>query len=149
MLGGSLSIAQLLLDCSMTGSWDGLKGGAVKIGLGVLTLLFDCAYIAQYWQYRGKEGGEQQAGFAAAVEGGPDSLLSLEEGYVAADSASAFRPSASGGAAASSGAASEYAALLSGDEKGERMAAHPARPATAPADYFRLQQGSSGKRGKG
>ena len=51
--GGTLSIAQLVLDSSLQDDWSGLAGNPVKLGLGNISIMFDVMFIAQhYWLYR-------------------------------------------------------------------------------------------------
>lgn len=51
--GGTLSIAQLVLDSSLQDDWSGLAGNSVKLGLGNISIMFDIMFITQhYWFYR-------------------------------------------------------------------------------------------------
>jgi cystinosin len=47
--GGSLSIAQLLLDCSKTRDWTPLLGNPAKLLLGNVSILFDLIFLAQHY----------------------------------------------------------------------------------------------------
>ncbi len=51
VVGGILSIAQLLIDCSLQNDWSGVKGNSVKLGLGNISLLFDSVrlYTNRQW----------------------------------------------------------------------------------------------------
>jgi cystinosin len=54
LVGGVLSIGQLLIDSSLQGDWSGVTGNPVKLGLGNVSILFDLVFIIQhYWLYRG------------------------------------------------------------------------------------------------
>ena len=55
--GGSLSIAQLLIDCGSTGNWAGITGDPVKFMLGFVSIVFDIIFMVQhYCIYRGGGG---------------------------------------------------------------------------------------------
>jgi LCT (Lysosomal Cystine Transporter) family transporter len=47
--GGILSIAQLLLDCGVTGQWSGVAGDPVKFALGFTSMVFDIVFMAQHY----------------------------------------------------------------------------------------------------
>jgi cystinosin len=47
--GGTLSEAQLLLDCGVTGKWSDAFGNPVKLGLGLLSIVFDIAFMLQHY----------------------------------------------------------------------------------------------------
>ncbi|KAF7727541.1 hypothetical protein EC973_007414 [Apophysomyces ossiformis] len=47
--GGSLSIAQLLLDAYLSGDWSGVSGDPVKFGLGFVSIAFDLIFMAQHY----------------------------------------------------------------------------------------------------
>jgi cystinosin len=54
--GGSLSVAQLLIDCGVTGDWSGISGDPVKFGLGFMSMVYDVVFIVQhYCIYRSHE----------------------------------------------------------------------------------------------
>ena len=54
MVGGVLSIAQLLIDSSLQDDWTGLTGNPVKFALGNVSIIFDIIFMSQhYWLYRG------------------------------------------------------------------------------------------------
>jgi cystinosin len=54
MIGGMLSIVQLLIDSSLEGDWSGVTGNPVKFGLGNVSIFFDVIFMLQhYWLYRG------------------------------------------------------------------------------------------------
>ncbi|KAF2022266.1 L-cystine transporter-like protein [Aaosphaeria arxii CBS 175.79] len=51
--GGIMSLAQVMIDSTLQGSWEGVTGNPVKFGLGNITLLFDLIFLYQhYWLYR-------------------------------------------------------------------------------------------------
>ncbi|MCJ1352483.1 MAG: hypothetical protein MMC33_002467 [Icmadophila ericetorum] len=53
VIGGVLSITQLLIDSSLQDDWSGLTGNPVKFGLGNVSLFFDAIFLIQhYWLYR-------------------------------------------------------------------------------------------------
>jgi len=55
MIGGVLSIAQLVIDSSLQGDWSGIMGNPVKFGLGNVSICFDLVFVTQhYWLYRGR-----------------------------------------------------------------------------------------------
>jgi len=57
MIGGVLSIAQLVIDSSLQADWSGMTGNPVKFGLGNVSICFDLVFVVQhYWLYRGKGG---------------------------------------------------------------------------------------------
>ena len=57
--GGVLSIAQLVIDSSLQQDWSGITGNPVKLGLGNVSILFDCVFMIQhYWLYRGNRRGK-------------------------------------------------------------------------------------------
>ena len=48
--GGTLSLAQLLLDAGCTGEWGDMVGGdPVKFGLGFLSIFFDVIFMVQHF----------------------------------------------------------------------------------------------------
>ena len=54
LTGGILSIAQLVIDSSLQQDWSGITGNPVKLGLGNVSILFDCIFMVQhYWLYHG------------------------------------------------------------------------------------------------
>ena len=54
LLGGVLSIAQLVIDSSLQKDWSGLTGNPVKFGLGNVSIVFDVVFMTQHYiLYRG------------------------------------------------------------------------------------------------
>jgi cystinosin len=52
--GGILSLAQLVLDSWLQGSWSGITGNPVKLGLSNISMFFDVIFMIQhYCLYRG------------------------------------------------------------------------------------------------
>jgi cystinosin len=49
LIGGVLSIAQLLIDSSLQGDWSGVTGNPVKFGLGNVSIVFDLIFITQHY----------------------------------------------------------------------------------------------------
>ncbi len=47
--GGSLSVAQLLLDGWLTNSWSGVSGDPVKFALGNLSMFYDVVFLVQHF----------------------------------------------------------------------------------------------------
>jgi len=59
LLGGVLSIAQLLIDSGLQADWSGVTGNPVKLGLANVSIFFDIIFITQHYVlYRGD--GKQQ-----------------------------------------------------------------------------------------
>ena len=62
LVGGVLSIAQLLIDSSLQDDWTGLTGNPVKFALGNVSIIFDIIFMCQhYWLY-GDHSGAIDAG---------------------------------------------------------------------------------------
>ncbi len=56
IIGGVLSIAQLVIDSSLQSDWSGLTGNPVKLGLGNISILFDILFMVQhYLLYKGNK----------------------------------------------------------------------------------------------
>ncbi|KAM3066612.1 hypothetical protein ACMFMG_002325 [Clarireedia jacksonii] len=54
VVGGVLSILQLVIDSYLQGDWSGITGNPVKLMLGNVSIFFDIIFIIQhYWLYRG------------------------------------------------------------------------------------------------
>ena len=49
LVGGVLSIVQLLIDASMQSDWSGLIGNPVKFALGNVSIIFDVIFITQHY----------------------------------------------------------------------------------------------------
>ena len=49
LIGGVLSIAQLVIDSSLQSDWSGLTGNPVKLGLGNVSILFDILFMVQHY----------------------------------------------------------------------------------------------------
>ncbi|TPX32189.1 hypothetical protein SmJEL517_g04618 [Synchytrium microbalum] len=47
--GGILSLAQLFIDASIQGGFEGIVGDPVKFGLGFISILFDIIFIFQHY----------------------------------------------------------------------------------------------------
>lgn len=55
VVGGVLSISQLLIDSALQGDWSGVTGNPVKLGLGNVSILFDTVFLVQHYVlYRGR-----------------------------------------------------------------------------------------------
>ena len=56
VIGGVLSIAQLVIDSSLQSDWSGLTGNPVKLGLGNVSIIFDIVFMVQHYiLYKGNE----------------------------------------------------------------------------------------------
>ena len=56
VLGGVLSIAQLVIDSSLQSDWSGITGNPVKLYLGNITIVFDIVFLVQHYiLYKGNE----------------------------------------------------------------------------------------------
>jgi cystinosin len=49
MVGGVLSILQLVIDASLQADWSGITGNPVKLGLGNVSIFFDLIFIWQHY----------------------------------------------------------------------------------------------------
>lgn len=47
LIGGILSILQLVIDSSLQDDWSGITGNPVKLGLGNVSIFFDLIFIIQ------------------------------------------------------------------------------------------------------
>ena len=55
LIGGVLSILQLVIDSSLEEDWSGVTGNPVKFGLGNVSIFFDLIFIVQHYiLYRDK-----------------------------------------------------------------------------------------------
>lgn len=55
LIGGILSIAQLIIDSASQADWSGVTGNPVKLLLGNVSILFDIIFIVQHYiLYRDK-----------------------------------------------------------------------------------------------
>jgi len=78
--GGLLSVAQLMLDCLVTGDWSGAIGDPVKFGLGFASMVFDVVFMVQHYAlYPAAAGdGEEEA---EGGEGGYAPIKTATGGY--------------------------------------------------------------------
>ena len=75
-VGGSLSVAQLAMDCSITGDWSGAIGDPVKFGLGFASMVFDVVFMTQHYVlYRGARDEDDAGGEYSKVDAGGEGLL--------------------------------------------------------------------------
>lgn len=59
VIGGVLSIAQLVIDSSLQSDWSGITGNPVKLGLGNISIMFDIVFMVQHYiLYKGNKGEE-------------------------------------------------------------------------------------------
>ena len=49
LIGGVLSISQLVIDSSLQNDWSGLAGNPVKFGLGNISVAFDLVFMVQHY----------------------------------------------------------------------------------------------------
>ena len=49
LIGGVLSIMQLVIDSSLQNDWSGLTGNPVKLGLGNVSIFFDIVFVIQHY----------------------------------------------------------------------------------------------------
>ena len=49
VVGGVLSLTQLLIDSSLQSDWSGLTGNPVKLGLAGISICFDIVFITQHY----------------------------------------------------------------------------------------------------
>ncbi len=62
LVGGVLSIAQLLIDSSLQNDWSGLTGNPVKFALGNISFVVDAIFMTQHYVlYRERNGEEEGA----------------------------------------------------------------------------------------
>eukprot|EP01062_Namystynia_karyoxenos_P064173 TRINITY_DN57079_c0_g1_i1.p1 TRINITY_DN57079_c0_g1~~TRINITY_DN57079_c0_g1_i1.p1 ORF type:complete len:373 (+),score=101.15 TRINITY_DN57079_c0_g1_i1:98-1216(+) len=47
--GGSMSVAQILMDCWSQDDWSGIAGNPVKFGLGTCSMIFDTIFMIQHY----------------------------------------------------------------------------------------------------
>lgn len=47
--GGTLSLAQIILDSGLNDDWSGLTGDPAKTGLALLSIIFDLIFIVQHY----------------------------------------------------------------------------------------------------
>lgn len=54
LIGGVLSIAQLVIDSSLQSDWSGITGNPVKLGLANVSIIFDIIFMVQHFTlYKG------------------------------------------------------------------------------------------------
>ena len=49
LIGGVLSIAQLVIDSSLQSDWSGITGNPVKLGLANVSIIFDVIFMVQHF----------------------------------------------------------------------------------------------------
>ena len=58
--GGILSIAQLLIDCSLQADWSGITGNAPKFALSNISIVYDLVFFLQHYVlYRDRRTGRK------------------------------------------------------------------------------------------
>ncbi|KAL8677954.1 MAG: hypothetical protein Q9186_005652 [Xanthomendoza sp. 1 TL-2023] len=51
LLGGVLSVLQLIIDSQLQGDWSGVTGNPVKFGLGNVSVAFDVVFMLQHYVF--------------------------------------------------------------------------------------------------
>jgi cystinosin len=72
LIGSTMSMLQLFLDCYDTSDWSGLVGDLVKFMLGLLSLGFDLVFITQHYLLYGDGGYWRVEGEGGKTEGDTD-----------------------------------------------------------------------------
>ena len=78
VIGGVLSIAQLVIDSSLQSDWSGITGNPVKLGLGNVSIIFDIIFMVQHYiLYKGNKAEEdgmdwERQGLIARNDGDAD-----------------------------------------------------------------------------
>ena len=49
VVGGVLSVVQVVLDSLLEGDWSGVTGNPVKFGLGIVTIGADAVFLVQHY----------------------------------------------------------------------------------------------------
>lgn len=49
IVGGVLSLLQLVIDASFQGDWSGITGNPLKFGLSNISIAFDLIFITQHY----------------------------------------------------------------------------------------------------
>ena len=49
LVGGILSLLQLIIDASFQGDWSGITGNPLKFGLSNISIAFDLIFITQHY----------------------------------------------------------------------------------------------------
>jgi cystinosin len=85
VVGGTLSIVQLVIDSSLQSDWSGITGNPVKLGLGQIAIAFDIIFMLQHYVFyrgagKGKEDGDASKRDSSSGESGRSLLASDEEG---------------------------------------------------------------------
>ncbi|KAI4233745.1 MAG: hypothetical protein L6R40_006977 [Gallowayella cf. fulva] len=77
LVGGVLSVVQLVIDSKLEGDWSGVTGNPVKFGLGNVSVAFDVVFMLQHYVlYRqARAGGKELEVGDEAVEGERRRLL--------------------------------------------------------------------------
>lgn len=67
--GGIFSLLQLLIDSSLQADWSGLTGNPVKLGLAIISLIFDVIFFVQHYVLFGPVTAENASLDSAPAEG--------------------------------------------------------------------------------
>lgn len=73
VLGGVLSLVQLVIDSSLQADWSGLTGNPVKFGLANISLGFDVVFLVQHYVLYGPVAGRDDDGKVVLGEEGQES----------------------------------------------------------------------------
>ncbi|EGE00158.1 putative L-cystine transporter [Trichophyton interdigitale] len=69
LIGGILSLIQLVIDSSLENDWSGITGNPAKFGLSNVSIFFDFIFIAQHYiLYRNSNGSKESDGEDEDVE---------------------------------------------------------------------------------
>lgn len=68
LVGGVLSITQLVIDSASQSDWSGITGNPVKLGLGNVSILFDIIFITQHFVLYGDKAGSKDVAFDQVAE---------------------------------------------------------------------------------
>ncbi|PNS21467.1 hypothetical protein CAC42_1246 [Sphaceloma murrayae] len=58
VIGGVLSISQLIIDSSLQSDWSGVTGNVAKFGLGNISIFFDIIFLLQHYVFYREKGPE-------------------------------------------------------------------------------------------
>ncbi|KCV71117.1 hypothetical protein H696_02067 [Fonticula alba] len=75
LVGGVLSVSQLIMDCWIAGDWSGITGNPMKLLLGLISMSFDFIFMFQHYVlYRSREDPDDlESGDSASLLRTPDS----------------------------------------------------------------------------
>jgi cystinosin len=59
LIGGVLSLVQLIIDSALEADWSGISGNPVKFGLSIVSLFFDIIFILQHYVFYPNQGKDE------------------------------------------------------------------------------------------